>query len=89
MISFQQVIVWMVVVTVLTLSGLQIAKSNTEAMHLEQRVQTLELKVSALEEVLHILLTNLWHYAESRDFNEEVYRAEEHSIIHKLQKVLT
>jgi len=47
------------------------------------------IKMSALEEVIHVLLSNLWHYAEKRNFVEEAYRAEEHSVIHRLQKVLT
>ena len=46
------------------------------------------IKITALEEVLHLLLSNLFHYAQGRNYNDEIYRAEEHNIIHKLQKVL-
>ena len=44
------------------------------------------IKRLASEEVLHALLDNLSTMAFSRAFIDNVYLAEEHSVIHKLQK---
>jgi len=64
-------------------------KLNTEICDELGMTKNQYIKETVTEEILHLLLENLWHYAKSRDFNPTVYRAEEHAIIHRLQKVLT
>ena len=39
-----------------------------------------EIKICALHEVLHVLLENLFYFANSREFNIEEYYKKEHSI---------
>jgi len=44
------------------------------------------VKKIAQHEVFHALLENLYHQARNRGFCQSDYFAEEHSVIHKLQK---
>jgi len=46
------------------------------------------IKSVAHHEILHVLLENLYHLAIARDFGEGYYLAEEHAVIHRLQKAM-
>lgn len=55
---------------------------------LEGKTKLQQIKSSARHEMLHTLLENLYHQAIARNFNHESYLAEEHSVIHRLERLL-
>ena len=58
------------------------------AKEIEKEDQTKReyIKTLAQHEVLHALFENLYHQARDRSFSAKNYFAEEHAIIHRLQK---
>ena len=57
-----------------------------KAFEKEDSPKRQEIKQTAQHEVLHALLENLFYMAISRGWCKSDYLAEEHAVIHKLQK---
>ena len=58
----------------------------SKTINIQTATRNMQIKRDAQHEIFHLLLENLYHYARDRYFLEDVYRIEEHIIIHRLQK---